>query len=91
MTVLLRSVLVGSYRAGITTSTPTKPTLRRLAMDLFDGADINSNDQVSLEEFCAWASMHLETKQLLLDHGFTTVARQVSAGRASQACSAHFS
>ena len=85
MTMLLRSVLVGCFRAGITKAVPSKQELRALAHELFAAADVNSDDKVSGAEFEPWANGHLESQRLLRKFGFKRAAVRLGTAAAQHA------
>lgn len=65
MVILMQSVVLGSYRVGITRSRPEMAHLVELADAALDRADRNKDSQVSFEEFTRWCRVNMETKELI--------------------------
>lgn len=77
MMMLMRAVLVGASRVGITKSQPDGKETRELAHMAFDGADVNSDEQVTLGEFEPWAQGQIESQRLWLKFGFQPAREDV--------------
>lgn len=63
---IVEFLIVGHYCLGVNKRLPRKKEMKSTCVDMFNRADVNHDDSVSLPEFTAWAHVAITSKELLV-------------------------